>query len=174
MKSGERRGQVVVLAAVVVAVALVAMATAYHGLGYHGDVQATATIGSGDPIVTAEHHLQRSVDEAAAGPVRPWTERTETINDTRDALTEARSRLQRVAVAERAVFVVRERNEVATAWADTDCPGGERRAFGPCVADGGIVVQRRANETAVVGVALDVVYRSPRQETTATLRLRAR
>lgn len=174
MNGNESRGQVVVLAAVVVAVALVAMATAYHGLGYHGDVRATTAIGTSDPVVTAEQHLQRSVDEAAVGPVRPWTERTETVNDTRGALAETRSRLQRVAAANQAVFVVRENNDVATAWADTNCPGGELRAFGPCVADDGIVVQNRANETVLVGVALDVVHRSATSETTATVWIRAR
>jgi hypothetical protein len=173
MKSPECRGQVVVLAAVVVAVALIAMATAYHGLSYHGDVQTTRDIGTADPMAAAEQQLQRSVDATAVGRVRPWGERAETVNDTRDALTAARTGLQRVAAADRAVFVVREDADVAAAWAATDCPGGPQRAFGPCVADGGIVVQERANETVLVGVAVDVVYRSPTAETTATLRLRA-
>lgn len=174
MSGGESRGQVVVLAAVVVAVALVAMATAYHGLGYHGDVQATETVGTTDPMVTAEHDFQQSVDRVAVGRIRPWTERAETINDTRNALTETRGHLQQGAATDRAVFVVDENDEVATEWAETDCPRDELRAFGPCVADGGIVVQERANETVLVGVALDIVYRSPREETTATFRLRAR
>ncbi|AUV80850.1 hypothetical protein C2R22_03555 [Salinigranum rubrum] len=174
MSGGANRGQVVVLAAVVVAVALVAMATAYHGLAYHGDVRTTTEIGTGDPMSVAERHLQRSVNEAAVGPVRPWAERGQTVNDTRAALGRARENLRQVAAADRSVFVVRENSDVAAEWADSDCPGDAQRAFGPCVADGGIVVQERANETALVGVALDVVHRSPTGETTATVRVRAR
>jgi hypothetical protein len=167
------RGQVVLLAAVVVAVALVAMATAYHGLAYHGDLRVTRDLGTGDPVAAAEQRLQRSVEEAAAGPVRPWAERGRTINETREVLEGTRATLQRDAAADRAVFVVRENGDVATEWAETDCPRDEWRAFGPCVADGGIVVQERANETALVGVAVDVVRRSPEGETTATLWVRA-
>jgi hypothetical protein len=42
-----------------------------------------------------------------------------------------------------------------------------------CRAIGGVVVQERANGTALVGVAVELTVRSPRSETTAKLRLEA-
>jgi hypothetical protein len=76
--------------------------------------------------------------------------------------------------ARRAVYVVREDADAAAVWVDEDCPGGPMRAFGPCRSDGGIVVQERANETVLVGVALDVQVRTREGTTTASLRLAAR
>lgn len=172
--AGDGRGQVVVLAAVVVAVALVAMATAYHGLGYHGDVRTTTDLGVEDPMTMAERELQRDVDRVAVTANRPWAERGDTVNETRTALNGTRNRLQRVAGRDRAVVVLRENSTVATDWATNHCPQGVLRAFGPCFTNGGIVVQERANETVLVGVALTVTRRSPESETTATLRVRAR
>lgn len=170
----EGRGQVVVLAAVVVAVALVAMTTAYHGLSYRGDVRATAAIGTDDPVQRAEQQLQRDVDAVAVGPVRSWSERTERVNETRDALASASATLQRGGGGRHVVYTVRENSAVAEGWAETDCPGGDRRAFGPCVADGGIVVQERVNETVLVGVAVDLVVRTAHSDTRATVRIVAR
>ena len=174
MNADDGRGQVVLLAAVVVAVALVAMTTAYHGLGYHGDVRATAELGDEDPVSTAERRLQQSVDTVAVGPVRPWDRRNATIVDVRDALTNSTAELKRVGTARRTVFVVNEDAGAAAAWAEEDCPDGPMRVFGPCRAVGGIVVQERANETALVGVAVELTVRSPRSETTAKLWLAAR
>ena len=170
----EKRGQVVVLAAVVVAVALVAMTTAYHGLSYRGDVDATAAIGADDPVRTAERQLQRDVDAVAVGPVWSWSARAEVVNDSRAALAASTATLQRDGASRRAVYTVREDSALAEAWAEDDCPSGERRVFGPCVADGGIVVQERANETTLVGVAVDLTVRTTERETRATLRLVAR
>ena len=172
--TGDDRGQVVLLVAVVVAVALVAMTAAYHGLGYHGDVRAAASIGSEDPITIAERQLQRDVDATTVGHVRPWGERNATINHTRTALAASTTTLQRTGTARRVVYVVNEDADAAAAWADADCPGGPMRAFGSCLADGGIVVQERANETVLVGVALDVRVRTREGTTTASLRLEAR
>jgi hypothetical protein len=168
------RGQVVLLVAVVVAVALVTMSTAYHGLGYRGDVRSTEAIGTDDPMTTAERQLQRGVDTAAVGPTQPWSERNETINHTRETLATATGTLQRNGVARENVYRVTENPDVAAAWADEDCPGGEMRVFGPCLADGGVVVQERANETVLVGVAVDVTVRRSGRETTASFRLTAR
>jgi Asp-tRNA(Asn)/Glu-tRNA(Gln) amidotransferase A subunit family amidase len=168
------RAQVVLLAAVVVAVALVAMATAYHGLGYRGDTRVATDLGAEDPVTTADRRLQRDVDRAAVGVVRPWAQRTRTVADVRTALDASRRTLQRTGATRRHVYVVSENESVATDWADEDCPGGPMRAFGPCLADGGVVVQERANETVLVGVALDVTVRTAASETTAVLRLRAR
>jgi hypothetical protein len=167
------RGQVVLLAAVVVAVALVAMGTAYHGLGYHGDVATRTEVGTPDPMRSAETRLSAAVDAAGVGGAHPWTARNETVNETRSELARAEAALRAEAAGERAVFVIREDPDLAAAWAAEDCPGGERRAFGACRAVDGVVVQERANETALVGVALNVTYRSPSTETTATLRLAA-
>lgn len=172
--SAESRGQVVVLAAVVVAVALVTMTAAYHGLGYHGDVRAAAAVATEDPVRTAEQQLQRDVNTAAHASVRPWTARQLVINESRAAVEASTARVQRGGGSQQPVYIVRENGSVAETWAEDDCPGGDLRAFGPCVADGGIVVQERANETALVGVAVDLVVRTTESETRATLRLVAR
>ncbi|WP_380678784.1 DUF7261 family protein [Salinigranum sp. GCM10025319] len=172
--TGDDRGQVVLLVAVVVAVALVAMTAAYHGLGYHGDVRAAASIGTEDPVTIAERQLQRDVDTAGIDHVRPWSERNATVNETRTALASSRATLQRSGASRRVVYVVNEDTDAAAAWAAEDCPSGSMRAFGPCLADGGIVVQERANETVLVGVALDVRVRTREGTTTASLRLAAR
>lgn len=168
------RGQVVLLAAVVVAVALVAMSTAYHGLGYHGDVRTTAAVGAEEPTTVAEHRLQAAVDATAVDTARPWMARNTTVSDVRDAVREVIADLQRSDATRGQVFVVRENEALADAWADDDCPGGTLRDFGPCRADGGVVVQERANETVLVGVVVDLTIRSKRGETRATLRLAAR
>lgn len=173
MNADDGRGQVVLLAAVVVAVALIAMATAYHGLGYHGDVRATAELGDDDRVSTAERRLQRGVDGAAVGPMRPWDRRSVTVADVRESLANSTAGLQRAETTRRTVFIVNEDADTAAAWADEDCPKGPMRAFGACRAIGGVVVQERANETALVGVAVELIVRSPRSETTARLRLEA-
>jgi hypothetical protein len=174
VSADDGRGQVVLLAAVVVAVALVAMTTAYHGLGYRGDVRATAEIGDEDPVSTAERRLQQSVDAVAVGPVRPWDRRNVTVVDVREALANSTVEQQRAGTTRRTVFVVEEDARAASMWATEDCPRGPMRAFGPCRAIGGVVVQERANETVLVGVAIELTVRSPRSETTARLRLAAR
>jgi methionine aminopeptidase len=174
MSDGESRGQVVVLAAVVVAVALVAMATAYHGLGYHGDVRVAADVATEDPVWTAERQLQRDIDTVAVSTPRSWAARGRLVNESRETLRASADSLRRTGQSRRLSYVVRENDRVANRWAETDCPGGAMRAFGPCVADGGIVVQERANETVLVGVAVDVVVRTTDGETRATIRLVAR
>ena len=170
----EQRGQVVVLAAVVLAVALVTMTAAYHGLGYHGDVDATAERSAVAPVSVAEERLQRSVNEVAVGGGVPWENRSALVDETRGALTVATDGLQREGQARRVSYVVREDASAAEAWAEDDCPSGAFRAFGPCLAQGGIVVQERANETVLVGVAVEVSVRTASSETTAAMRLAAR
>ncbi|WP_224447668.1 DUF7261 family protein [Haloprofundus salilacus] len=43
-----------------------------------------------------------------------------------------------------------------TQWAETNCPRGPNREFGPCESFGGVVVQERAGDAVVVAVSLDV------------------
>nr|WP_224447652.1 hypothetical protein [Haloprofundus salilacus] len=43
-----------------------------------------------------------------------------------------------------------------TQWAETNCPRGPNREFGPCESVGDIVVQERAGDAVVVAVSLDV------------------
>ena len=168
------RGQVVLLAAVVVAVALVSMATAYHGLSYRGDVRSTAAVAADDPVVVAEREVKRTVDAAAVETVRPWTMRNTTTEAVRGRLAASEARLRRGGADRGTVYVVTLDDEDADRWAENDCPGGEMRAFGPCVADGGVVVQERANETVLVGVSVDLAVRTAAGETRASFRVTAR
>ena len=61
----------------------------------------------------------------------------------------------------------------AARWARERWPGGPGRAFGPCRAVGGGVVQERAGGTAVVAAAFRIRIVSPAESTTAVVTARA-
>jgi folate-binding Fe-S cluster repair protein YgfZ len=84
------------------------------------------------------------------------------------------ARLEARGAARERTYRVAYNRTVAERVACEDCPRGEDRAFGPCEAAGGLVLQERAGETTVVAVAVDLRVRSPRASTDATIVVRPR
>lgn len=167
------RGQVVLLAAVVVAVALVPMALAYAQLG--GDpAPGTGDVGRGVGVDDARRALSTSLTEATVstdGEYR-WRDRGAAVDAVRSELAGDLTRLEDAAAAERSLVVAYNESEAA-GWAARNCPGGRGREFGPCDVEDGVVVQRRANETAVVAAAFDLRAVAPGERTNATVVVRA-
>jgi hypothetical protein len=140
--------------AVVVTVALVPVAAAYLQLGY---VAADGQDREQTAAVTAA--LDRTVGAAenrVAGEYA-WSDRDRAVAEVRDWLAPRVDGIEAPGDPESVVTVVTYNQSLAAHVAATACPGtGDGRAFGPCVASRGVVVQERAGETVVVAVALDV------------------
>lgn len=169
------RGQVVLLAAAVVVVAVVPMALAYHQLGYDDDVTRRAETAQ-DPTAVATHALQAGVDAAdsrIAGQY-PWNRRDAAAHAVRERLNESAADLRAHGAQSGVLYEVSENDSAATRWADDDCPSGPGRAFGPCVADGGLVLQERAGETTLLGAVLDLRVRSERRDSEFHVRIAVR
>lgn len=168
----EERGQLVTLLAAVAAVALLLVAATYVQLGVHPDVTART-----DPGVTADRvvaGLDRAVTNASSGVSGQivWADRDRALARF-DAAFAADTRGIRRAAANRTTVVRVARNDTAaTAWAASNCPGGPQRAFGDCEVRDGVVLQERAGDAHVVGVAVDVTITDPDGETRLTLLLR--
>ncbi|MDS0297899.1 hypothetical protein NDI76_04020 [Halogeometricum sp. S1BR25-6] len=165
------RGQVVLLAAVVVAVALVPMAFAYAQLGYapgDGTRPAADVDGVGRTLSTAFTGAATGVD----GEHR-WRNRTAAVDEVRTELVEDIARVERTATDRGQSLLVSYDAGAAEVWAAENCPGGRGRAFGPCRADDGVVVQQRGNDTVVVAAAFDLSVVSAEERTNATVIVRA-
>jgi hypothetical protein len=147
------RAQFVLLAAAVFAVALVPVVTAYHGLNYDGDVRESG------PTVpdAAERSLADALGDAArAERGRAWAELNRTAAAVRNRTREAFPTLRKTALAGNAS--VRLDAGRARRVARLDCPRGPERAFGECVARGGVVLQNRTGRTTVVGAAVSLSW----------------
>lgn len=167
-----RRGQLVLLAAVVVAVALVPMVFAYMQLGYHADVSAGGEYTA--PAENADRVLSRTVHDAATTAERhPWNERDRTADEVRAALEPDLATLESARVERGTVYRVQYNDTAASAWTADACPTGPARQFGPCAADGGVVLQERSDETHVVAVAVDVHVVGERRTVRSTVVVRA-
>ena len=168
-----RRGQLVLLAAATIAIALVPMAVAYLQLGYHADVAASAD--RGDPARNAERVLERAVHDAAGAVAGEyaWADRRRAVDDIDATLEPAVRELESARVEEGVGYAVERNATAAERWAAANCPSGEKRAFGPCEADDGIVLQERAGEATVLAVAFDLHVVEDRATTDATLVVRA-
>jgi len=169
-----RRGQLVLLAAAVVVTALVPMLLAYAQLGYVGDAAAPSDDRAGTTLVDGKRALERTVAEAT-GAVSNGT----AADQHRRATDLVGSRIDATAAAvestgtARGVAVDVARNaSAARRWASVHCPRGPDRAFGACVASGGVITQTRANTTALVAVAVDVSVRGPDGTARATFVVR--
>jgi hypothetical protein len=150
----DRRGQFVLLAGVVVALALVAMLTAYLQLGY----QAQVSQDTDRPIQDSRAFLDRATSEAAR-PLRgdhDWGQRGQAVTAMRDRLGPRLQTLERSRVDAGVVSRATVNASAATEWAGQYCPSGAGRAFGPCEADRGVVVQERTGRTLVLAVAYDL------------------
>lgn len=167
-RSRGRRGQLVLAAAALLAVALVPMAFAYLQLGYDADVRASGDLA--DPARDAEHLLSRGVHEAA---VTNGTSVADAADRTRSNLAPWLDRLRRSGVEGGVAYRVSYNGTAAERWATTSCPGGRGRAFGPCRARNGVVVQERAGDAHAVAVAVDVTVVTDDGETRVTWVVRA-
>lgn len=167
------RGQLVLLAAGLIAVALVPMLMAYLQLGYAGDVRASEDYAA--PAENAERVLERAVHDAGEGlPANySWGQRDAAADEVRDRLESRLETLRSARVEEGIAYQVRYNATAASAYADEECPGGPDRQFGPCEADGGVVLQHRAGETHLLAVAFDITTITPDGETEMTVVVRA-
>lgn len=144
------RGQLVVLAAAVVAVALVPVLAASLQLGYAGDVRA------GDAYREPSGDVERALAASlrAATPNRTdWSERAAVLTAVRTRMRETTAGLANASGPVLRLSLAADR---AAGYARERCPGGPGRAFGPCVADAGVVLQERAGDAVVVAVLVRV------------------
>ena len=166
------RGQVVLVAAAVVAVALLSMTLAYAQLGYDAD-----RTGAGTVEVMSVSEVDRSLTgslRAAAREVRraddhAWRDRRTVAERVAASLDADADRLERVHAEESRSLTVERDDAAATRWARDRCPDGDGREFGPCRVVDGVVVQERADETAIVAAAFRVHVVSPAESTTVTV-----
>jgi hypothetical protein len=175
--AGGDRGQIVLVAAAVVAVALLSMTLAYAQLGYDAD-----RTGAGTAEVASVSEIDRRLAGSLRGAARAvrtaddpptWREYRAVATRVAASVRADVDRLERVHAGERRSLVVELDDAAATRWARNRCPGGPGRAFGPCRAVGGVVVQERAGGTAVVAAAFRIRIVSPAESTTAVVTPRA-
>lgn len=168
---GRRRAQVVLVAAAAVALALVPVLLAYLQLGYHDDVGASADYTA--PTHDAQRALERAVHDAGetVDGEYGWgrQQRQQAAADVRERLGPRLAALRESRVERGTVYEVSYNETAAETHAREQCPRGEGRRFGPCQADGGVVVQRRAGETHLLAVAFDLAVTTERGRTEVTL-----
>jgi len=164
-----RRGQLVLLTAAVVAAALAPALLAYLQLGYHADAAASRDFES--PTEDAVTALDRAVFEASASVAGEyaWAEREAVADRVRAVLAPRIDRLEASRVVGGTAISVSYNESAAARAVVRDCPGGDGRAFGNCRTDGGVVLQERAGESALVAVAFDVRVVRPHGETSVTV-----
>lgn len=166
------RGQFVLLAGLVVALAFLAMLTAYLQLGYHGDVAA----GDVDrPVDDSTAFLARAT-HAEARALRgefTWSEREAAVSALRDRLRIRLTTLERARVTTGIAVDVSFNDSVANQRVDEQCPSGSGRAFGPCDADRGVVIQERTGRTLTLAVGYDVTVTTEDRTTRLTTSVNA-
>ncbi len=152
------RAQLVLVAAVVMTAALIPLTLAYLQLGYGASVPV-----DDDPVRDATGTLDRALVDAADGvpDSYAWSDRTGAIDTLKQRLRPTLSTLNRSRLDDNTALAVSYNASRATEWANANCPGGAGRAFGPCRADRGVVVQERADRTHVLAVAVDVSVSGP-------------
>lgn len=151
-----RRGQLVLVAAVVIAVGLVPMLTAYLQLGYDADVRTTADDRS--PAEDAVGTLDGAVHDAVANVTGSynWTDRGGAVDAVHARLAPRIDTVETALVERGIARSVAYNHSLASDVASTNCPSGPARQFGDCEAERGVVVQNRDGETHVLAVAFDV------------------
>lgn len=167
-----RRGQLVLVAATVIAVGLVPLLTAYLQLGYAADIRTTADDPS--PTGDAVGALEGAVHDAAVGvPANyGWSQRSQAVDAVRSRLAPRIDTVETAFVERGIARSVAYNDTVASDVAGSACPGGSGRAFGPCVADRGVVVQDRDGDTHVIAVAFDVTSTTERGQSRVTVAIR--
>jgi len=168
----DESGQLVLVAAALLALALVPLGFAYLQLGYHADVQAAAAEDS--PGSETLRLLERAAHDAGAdAPGRPWAGRTAVAAQVNRSLAEDVEAIEAAQVERGIAAEIRQNATEAAEWAAANCPGGSGRAFGDCETRGGLVLQERAGETALVAVSFDVRVVSERGEADLTVVIRS-
>lgn len=163
------RAQLVLAAAVVIAVALAPVVLAYLQLGTHPDVG----VEGGDYGSDARRFLERATHEAGAEATGvDWTAREHAVERVRGSLTPRLETLNASRVEEGVAYAVNYNRSATSAWASEQCPRGDGREFGSCLAVDGVVVQERAGETTVLAVGYDVTVTTLRSERELTFVVR--
>lgn len=166
LNQANRRGQVVLLAAVLLVVALVPMILAYLQLGYAGDTETTI---EGDPAAETERVLDRAVHAAVSETsTEAWNNRDEMIAEIRAELDPTLGVLEQSRLDDGIAIEISYNQSRAQGWRDGHCPQGQHRQFGGCEAADGVVVQDRVDETHVLAVAFDVRVTTNDGETSLT------
>lgn len=172
VRPGGDRAQFVLIAGVVVALALLAMLTAYLQLSYAGDVR---TADFDRTVEDGRAYLDRTT-HGAARPLRgeyAWSQRGPAVTALRARLGPRLAELRRSRVTEGVVYRTGYNQTAAGRWARAECPaGGPDRAWGPCEADRGVVVQERAGRTQAIAVGYDLGVTTADYETNVTLVVR--
>lgn len=165
----DRRGQLVLIVAATIAVALVPLSLAYLQLGYHADVDTAAA--DTTPVGDGQRVLERTVHNASGSVAGEydWRERDRAVEAVNASLAPATTRLERSQLDSGIAYRIARNDSAAASWAGEHCPSGPHRRFGSCESIGGVAVQERAGETAVLAVAFDVHVLTDRGATNATL-----
>lgn len=161
------RGQLVLLAAIALAVALAGLTVAYLQLGYHGDVDAQTDSDPTQQITRTLDWSLHNVTTDVAATYR-WENRTSAATTIRQRLAPTLEALRTAKLAEGHVYKISYNGTRAETWAQTNCPDGPDRQFGPCDWNNGIVLQNRNGGTHVLGIAVDIVITTPQSEMTVT------
>lgn len=149
------RGQLVLVAAAIAALALVPVVAAYLQFGY---APAVADVDA-DHGAHVSRTLDRLADDAAEDATgTDWGEREAAVDQMWEVLDPRLRTLERARLGQGVAVNVTEN---ATLADEAGCPSGDGRSFGACETLGGVVVQERADETVVVGVAFDVRITTP-------------
>lgn len=161
------RGQLVLVAAIALAIALVPAVLAYMQLGYHEDIRAGSDANTEEQV---ERTLAHSIQNASAGMAGTyaWAERAGAISTLNDRLAPTLRTVNRSGLDAGTVTQVTYNETLASQWATGNCPNGPNRQFGPCEADGGVIVQERAGSTHVLGAAFDVWISTPEADVQLT------
>lgn len=155
-QSRASRGQLVLLAAGVIVIALFPVVLAYFQLGYAGDVQSDTSASA--PTEETLRALERATFDAGA-PIQSDYEADESGAARQaflDRFDNSTAAVETSQLAAGTVVEIEVNNSVASAYATSDCPGGDGRAFGNCTATDGVVTQERAGQAHVVAVGVDV------------------
>ncbi|WP_336326254.1 DUF7261 family protein [Halovenus sp. HT40] len=171
LTQANKRGQVVLLAALVLVVALVPIVAAYLQLGYQGE---THTGIDSEPEQDTQRLLERSVQEATntIPATYEWSERQNAAERVRGRLEPTAEGVEWSRLDSGVTQQLTYNESRADEWTDTHCPGGPDRQFGPCESIGGIVLQERAGRTHVLAVAVDLTTTATARESTLTTIIR--
>ncbi|WP_411967968.1 hypothetical protein [Haloferax sp. YSSS75] len=165
-ESSDERGQLVLVSGAIVVVALLSLLVVHAQLAPLGGTEPPPVEDVAEATEGAVEAVTADVDGQYG-----WPARASAVDDFESRLGTELVRIERAYTGGGGVSLSTNAS-VASGWADSNCPDGPARAFGPCVVDDGVVVQERAGETTFVAVAIDVVVATPETKTDLTLVVR--